>query len=103
MGNTEFIYMAQEIVEEYIKEYYKFKMEASESSVERELLNESGVYTVWVCKTLQNNKALLSTDIPDGMYYEVTYNGDENEFYLDAYKKIHNIIIDENNPSILKR
>ena len=44
---------------------------------------------------LQNNKALLSTDVPDGMYYEVTYNGDNKEFYLDAYKKWENISIRE--------
>lgn len=48
------------------------------------------VYVVWYCKTLQNSKALLSTNIPDGMYYEVTYNGDKNEIYFDAYKKEHN-------------
>lgn len=27
---------------------------------------------------------------PDGMYYEITYNGDKGEMYLDAYKKMHN-------------
>ena len=48
------------------------------------------VYIVWQCKTLQNWKFLISTDIPDGMYYEVTYNGDKNEWYLDAYKKLEN-------------
>lgn len=48
------------------------------------------VYVVWCCKTLQNNKALLSTTISDGMYYEITYNGDKNEFYFDAYKKWKN-------------
>ena len=48
------------------------------------------VYVVWCCKTLQNNKALLSTTISDGMYYEITYNGDKNEIYFDAYKKWKN-------------
>ena len=47
-------------------------------------------YVVWYCKTLQNFKALLSTTLFDGMYYEVTYNGDKNEIYLDAYKKFEN-------------
>ena len=51
------------------------------------------VYVVWSCKTLQNNKALLSTDAPDGRYYEVTYNGDKQEFYFDAYIKEHNQLI----------
>ena len=48
------------------------------------------VYTVWKCKTLQNWKYLLASTLPDGMYYELTYNGDKKEWYLDAYKKIEN-------------
>lgn len=50
----------------------------------------SDVYIVWSCKTLQNWKVLISTTLPDGMYYECTYNGDKNEMYLDAYKKFEN-------------
>ena len=53
-------------------------------------LTEGDVYIVWFSKTLQNWKALLSTTVPDGMYYEVTYNGDKKEAYLDAYKKWEN-------------
>ena len=52
------------------------------------------VYIVWFCKTLQNWKALLSTTLPDGMYYEVTYNGDKKEVYLDAYIKFEKQKID---------
>ena len=48
------------------------------------------VYVVWFCKTLQNWKAIVSTDIPDGMIYELTYNGDKRETYVDAYKKVLN-------------
>ena len=51
------------------------------------------VYVVWQCKTLQNNKAMLSTTISDGMYYEFTWNGDKQEGYLDAYKKWKNIVV----------
>lgn len=51
---------------------------------------EFDVFVVWSCKTLQNCKALISTTLPDGMYYECTYNGDKNEMYLDAYKKFEN-------------
>lgn len=53
------------------------------------------VFIVWFCKTLQNWKALCSTTLPDGMYYEVTYNGDKKEVYLDAYKKFENRKIDK--------
>ena len=48
------------------------------------------IFVVWSCKALQNNKALLSTTLTDGMYYELTYNGDKKELYLDAYKKFEN-------------
>lgn len=53
-------------------------------------LTKDDVYIVWFSKTLQNFKALVSTAVSDGMYYEITYNGDKNELYLDAYKKWEN-------------
>ena len=48
------------------------------------------VFTVWKAKALQNWKYLLSSTLSDGMYYELTYNGDKKEWYLDAYKKFEN-------------
>ena len=54
-------------------------------------ITTENVYVVWSCKTLQNNKALLSTNVRDGMYYELTYNGDKGELYFDAYKKWENL------------
>lgn len=56
-------------------------------------ITADNVYVVWLVKVLQNNKALLSTNIPDGMYYEFTWNGDKEEGYLDAYKKWKNVIV----------
>lgn len=53
------------------------------------------VFIVWKCKTLQNWKYLLSSTLFDGMYYELTYNGDRQEWYLDAYKKFENKVIVE--------
>ena len=53
------------------------------------------VHTVWKCKTLQNWKYLISSTLFDGMYYELTYNGDKKEWYLDAYKKFENRVITE--------
>ena len=56
-------------------------------------ITENDVYIVWSCKTLQNNKALASTTLFDGMYYEITYNGDKKEIYVDAYKKWENFCV----------
>lgn len=48
------------------------------------------IYVVWSCKTLQNAKALLSTDVVSGLYFEVTYNGSRGEYYVDTYEKVKN-------------
>lgn len=53
-------------------------------------ITKEEVFIVWFSKTLQNFKALVSTTVSDGMYYEITYNGDKQELYLDAYKKWEN-------------
>lgn len=52
------------------------------------------VFIVWSVKVLQNSKALLSTSLPDGRYFESTLNGDRNEIYFDAYGKISNIKVE---------
>lgn len=54
-------------------------------------------YIVWFCKTLQNWKALVSTNVLNGNdadYCEVTHNGDKNETYVDVYKKVKNVKYD---------
>lgn len=56
-------------------------------------ITEDDVFVVWLVKALKNSKALVSTTLPDGMYYELTYNGEKNELYFDAYKKWENICI----------
>ena len=72
-----------EIVRNYILEH----LDKSDPTPEFE------VYTVWKSKALQNWKYLLSSTLNDGMYYELTYNGDKEEWYLDAYKKVENRVI----------
>lgn len=83
MGSKEFLELCKETVAEYYNEN-KDKTDITEK------LSTEDVYVVWYCKTLQNHKALLSTPVSDGMYYELTYNGDRNELYFDAYKKWEN-------------
>ena len=53
------------------------------------------VYIVWFSKTLQNWKALVSTTIPDGKYYEVTHDGDKGRTYVDVYVKLANITVED--------
>ena len=69
--------------------YYNSRVEITDDFE----ISEENVFIVWFCKTLQNWKALVSTTVSDGMYYEVTYNGDKQETYLDAYKKWENVRI----------
>lgn len=46
----------------------------------------SEMFVVWMVKVLQNNKALISAHSTDN-YYEVTYNGDKGEIYVNEYKE----------------
>ena len=57
------------------------------------VLLENDVFIVWYCKTLKNYKAILTTNQHDNMLYEVTYNGSEEEMYVDSYKKERNITV----------
>ena len=38
-------------------------------------------------------EAMVSTTLFDGMYYELTYNGNKKELYVDAYKKWDNVCV----------
>lgn len=62
---------------------------------EGEELNVDDVYVVWFAKTLQNWKALVSTDAISGHYWEVTYNGDKQETYINTYLKEGNIVLED--------
>ena len=83
MQNKDFVEKAKQAVVDY------FNSQADSTDKNGRITSDE-VYVVWLVKALQNNKALLSTTVPDGMYYEFTWNGDKNEGYLDAYKKWDN-------------
>ena len=70
-----------------VRDYAKNHLDKSDGDV------DFNVYIVWKCKILQNWKYLISTTLSDGMYYELTFNGDKQEWYLDAYKKVENVCI----------
>ena len=83
MTNQDFISKVKQLVADYTNEH-------TDKSDNAAPLQPEDVYIVWMCKALQNHKALASTPRLDGLYYELTYNGDKNELYFDAYKKFEN-------------
>jgi len=85
MSNDAMLKRAKELVASYFNDHVEV--------TDNKKITEDDVFVVWFCKTLQNWKALVSTTVSDGMYYEVTHNGDKGETYLDAYKKWENVCI----------
>lgn len=62
--------IALEIVKKYVEEHLDKTNENIKES-------DKEPFVVWKCKVLQNWKYLLSTRLPDGMYYELTFNGNK--------------------------
>jgi hypothetical protein len=85
MSEQQFVAMVKKIIAKYVNDHL--------DKTNGKQIAEADVFIVWECKALQNNKALASTTLCDGMYYELTYNGDKKELYFDAYKKWENICI----------
>lgn len=89
-GSAEFIKFGQQAVADYLNKH--------RDVTDSQELKPEQVYLVWYSKALQNHKGCFSTPVSDGMYYEITYNGDKDEAYVDAYKKWENIKIE--NPAL---
>lgn len=55
------------------------------------------VIAVWFSKEIQNAKGLfiIDSDALKDFYYEVTYNGDKNETYIDRYLKIEHSVVSD--------
>jgi hypothetical protein len=82
MNEKDFVSLIKRTVAEYANNHL--------DKTDGKQITEDDVFIVWMCKTLQNSKALVSTTLFYGMYYELTYNGNVKELYLDAYKKWEN-------------
>lgn len=85
MSSKDYIEKCKQIIVDYFNN--------NSDKTDNAYIGTDDVYVVWYSKTLQNHKALLSTIISDGMYYEITYNGDKDEIYVDAYKKWKNYCV----------
>ena len=79
----------QEDAKQIVADYFNANVDCTDKTN----ITPDRVYIVWFCKTLQNWKALASTDVSDGMYYEITHNGDKDETYVDVYKKWTNYTV----------
>lgn len=81
----------EKLVKKYVAEYFNEYVGATINC----LIGQDDIFIVWSCKTLQNNKAIASGYLPQSlcMLFEVTYNGDKKEIYIDAYTKDNNVCI----------
>ena len=71
---------AMKIVEDYILEH----LDKSDPKP------DFHIYIVFKSYILGGCKFLISSSLYDGMYYEVTFNQESGDWYLDAYKKFEN-------------
>lgn len=71
---------AQRIVKAWICDNVKDQQQAADAKL----------FIVWSSKVLQNYKCTIFTSLPASPYFELTYNGDKKEWYLDVYQKIEN-------------
>ena len=84
MNEKTFVELCKHTIAKYVNEHL--------DKTDGKQITRDDVFIVWMCKTLQNSKAMASTTLFDGMYYELTYNGDKGELYVDAYKKWENFV-----------
>lgn len=71
---------ALSVVEDYIRNTYNINSYLYKS------------FVVWKCKTIQNVKFIVGTTFSNSIY-ELTFNGDKNELYVDVYEKMDKVII----------
>jgi hypothetical protein len=84
-GSAEFIQKAKEAV-------YLMVIEGLDPTDHVEFTIDD-VYVVNSQYVLGSQKAQLSTTLPDGKYYEVTYNDAKEEMYVDGYVKFNKHLI----------
>ena len=85
MGEQKFRELCTNVLIDYIRTHL--------DPTEDVAITTDKIFCVWMVKALQNNKALFSTALPDGRYYEFTYNGNKHELYMDCYVKLENVCV----------
>lgn len=87
-GSTEFLEIAKRTV-------YEMALEGL-CPTDNIDLKIDNVYVTWFGFILGDMKALLSTSLQDGKYYEVTYNKEKKEIYADCYVKLKQKLVTVN-------
>lgn len=54
-------------------------------------INGADLVVTWFAKVLQNYKAIINHRAPNGICYEVTYDGNKQRTYIDTYQKLRNV------------
>ena len=99
--DARFLEAAIDLVADYTDKYLKKTNHSEENEAfsddvpERDIFSDNTpeyeVFVEWYSMTLQHFNARLSTTLFDGMHYEVIYNGDTDELYLNVYKEVEKI------------
>lgn len=82
-GTQVFVEKATDAIKKFASEKYN------------EWYDDTDIAVVWQCKMLKNIKAIMIDDGENRRMYEVTYNGEKDELYVDVYEKTGNICISE--------
>lgn len=78
---------------------YEFEVKCKNALIKviKERYNEelkiNELHIVWFSKVLRNFKCTICDLRPNQRYYELTYNGDKDELYVDIYQKEINVCI----------
>lgn len=86
VGTDEFIKLAKYAVYDTMKE----GMDVTDNVT----FTPDDIYMVTCAYVLGNIKGMFSSTLPNGKYYEVTYNAHTSEMYIDEYVKFKNRTFD---------
>lgn len=92
IGSSDFPLQAGLIVRDHLNRKAKEGLGAEEGR----FVSLRDIHVVWFSYILGGWKALVTTSIPDGLYYEVTHNPKKGETYLDEYQKVSNHVYSAN-------
>ena len=79
----------QNVCKNKFVEWYNRSSYANKGPNDIQEIGVDDVFVVWMCKTLQNYKCVISTRTA-AVLAEYTYNGNDGALYEDIYKKIMN-------------